>query len=418
MTAFTTRTTLLAAALGLLLTGTAAAQTPAKRDAAAEKELAAAQAELNRAAKRVAELSMKAGKERMQQARVERIIDRRPVVGVLLAPDAQAGVRIAGVTPDSAAAKAGLKSGDRLVSVNSARILGDTGELRLRNARKLLGGLEENSSAKLGYERDGRGTVVSVTPRAGDRVVMLPDFDGAEIGRVITLSDLGDIETEYFAGLKDLAVDLAPEIEREIVRLGSIDPCKGDRCKAPMLLSAFRWNGLNLASVDPQLGRYFGTDKGVLVLSAGELDGLQAGDVIQKIDGRTVNNPREAMDALRDKPADATVAMTYLRDRKPGSTRIKVPRLMAFPPLPPAPPAPPRAPKPPTPPKPPTGALSAPPTPPAPPAPPPAPAKPSFAGNADAVTYMLVDKDGHTHTYSWRDQAELDAAGAVKTGTR
>ena len=45
-----------------------------------------------------------------------------------------------------------------------------------------------------------------------------------------------------------------------------------------MLAEAFRWNGLNLASVDAKLGRYFGTDRGVLVLSSGpDLAGLQAG---------------------------------------------------------------------------------------------------------------------------------------------
>src|SRR3546814_7211570 len=57
--------------------------------------------------------------------------------------------------------------------------------------------------------------------------------------------------------------------------------CKGKDCGTPALMSAFRWNGLNLATVDKQLGRYFGTDHGVLVLSNGELAGLHAGDVIQ-----------------------------------------------------------------------------------------------------------------------------------------
>ena len=120
----------------------------------------------------------------------------------------------------------------------------------------------------------------------------------------------------------------------------------------PMLAEAFRWNGLNLASVDANLGRYFGTSKGVLVLSTGpDLQGLQAGDVIQKIAGRVVNTPRDAMEALRAKDANAMALVEYMRDRKTASTRVKVPDVSFIPPPPPpAPPAPPRAPKAPPPP--------------------------------------------------------------------
>src|SRR3546814_16524037 len=83
-------------------------------------------------------------------------------------------------------------------------------------------------------------------------------------------------------------------------------------------MSAFRWNGLNLATVDKQLGRYFGTDHGVLVLSSGDLAGLQAGDVIQRIDGKAVASPREAMAAMGDKPGGTTGSIGYLRERKIG----------------------------------------------------------------------------------------------------
>lgn len=98
--------------------------------------------------------------------------------------------------------------------------------------------------------------------------------------------------------------------------------CKG----SDLVAEAFRWNGLNLASVDAQLGRYFGTDTGVLVLSTGPaLAGLQAGDVILRVDGKPVKTPREVMDVLRTKPTDATSAIDYLRDRKPGTLQLKTP---------------------------------------------------------------------------------------------
>lgn len=413
---------LLAAALSLAASG-AGAQAPAKTDATAEKELAAARAELARAAKRVAELSQKTAEGQMRRAQIERLRARRPVLGVILTPDDAAGVRIAGVTPDSAAAKAGLQTGDRIVSVDDVQVLGNTGELRMQNARKLLGKLEDKKPAKVGYTRGGRNAVVSVTPQVDRPYTLVFDEDGKNgvikhvkidtdrINRIVDDVRVRIPDMDYDFDFDFEGVDFAPGISDEIAReLHRVMPaCKGDDCKAPVLLSAFRWNGLNLAAVDPQLGRYFGTDRGVLVLSNGEIAGLQAGDVIQRIDGKAVNSPREAMDVLRDKPGDATANVAYLRDRKSASAQIKVPRLMAFPPVPPAPPRPPSAPKPPAPPKPPAAMKApAPQAPPAPPAPPKAPAVGVLTAPGPAVVwldkdvdYAYVSEDGQTAAFSW-----------------
>lgn len=359
----------LSLAVALALAGHAA---PARAQAAAapraapadnEKALAEARAELARASRRVTELS----REQARVVRVERGVGARPVLGVLLAADDGGGVRVAGVTPDSGAAKAGLKPGDRITGVDGRQVLGSTGELRVDNLRKLLGNLEAGKQVRVGYERDGRAASAAVTPSEGRRVfVFAPDGAGT--------FDHGGFDFDF----EDLPA-VAPEIRREIIRIGPDGACKGGACEAPALLSAFRWSGLNLAEVDPQLGRYFGADRGVLVLSNGDLAGLQAGDVIQRIDGKPVASPREAMAALRGKDAGAKVPVDYLRDRKVGHAQVTVPKLMPLPlpPAPPAPPAPPpAAPKAPPPPPPAPKAadagagLPAPPAPPAPPMPP------------------------------------------------
>lgn len=391
--------TLLAAALALLIPAAATAKDPAPKPAAAPqaesnaRELAAARAELARAAARVAELSRP---NAVEAVRTAHRAERKPVIGVLLAPDEQTGVRIAGVTPESAAAKAGLRSGDRLLSIDGSPILGSDGELRLSNARKLLSRIEADKPVRLGYVRDGRSATVTAMPKVGEHIFM---FDSADFMRDfdmnrIELEAMRDLDMKGFEFEAFRDPGFAEEIRREIVRIGG--ECDDKDCKAPRLLSAFRWNGLNLAAVDPQLGRYFGTDRGVLVLSAGELAGLQPGDVIQRVDGRQVGTPRELMDMLRNKPADAKVAVAYLRDRKTAGAQITVPKLVPslLPPVPPAPPAPPAPPTPPAtskappPPKPPAApkppsasrqpvappapiAVVTPPLPPAPPAPPP-----------------------------------------------
>ncbi|MCC8364034.1 PDZ domain-containing protein [Lysobacter sp. A6] len=361
----TTRSTaLLGACIALALAGTAAAQTPApkvkvsvKPDAAEQAQLETARKDMERAAKRYAELQVKYGEEVRDVHVFQRHMANKPVIGVVLAPDAQGGVRVAGVTPDSGAAKAGLKPGDRITAVGGTQVLGNSGDLRLANARKLFAGLGEGKPVRIDYVRAGKTASTNVTPKLEQNVfwVGAPGEGGPGIRRI------------QVPGVDD-------GLRQEIVRIQG--PCRGKDCKVPMMAEAFRWSGLNLASVDAKLGRYFGTDRGVLVISAGkELEGLQAGDVIQKIDGKTVGTPREAMDALRAKDANQMALVEYLRDKRTASTRVKVPEAGVFmvPPPPPAPPAPPSLPR-----------MKAPP---APPAPPPAPAA------------AFIDDDGKVTTF-------------------
>lgn len=350
--------TLLAASLGLLLACAASAQTTGK-DADHARELEAARAELNRAAKRYAELSRE--NATFDRAVFEREFERRfvqrPVLGVVLAPEPKAGVRIAAVTPDSGAAKAGLRTGDVLTAINDGKLDGATPDQRLAQAREQLRKLDTEAPVALAYQRDGRAATVRAMPQLGERVLMMRDNDGKPVEWSLPI--------------------IAPQVRSELIRLGPMGDCDDDEdCHLPLLSEAFRWNGVNLATVDPQLGRYFGTDRGVLVLStSSDLAGLQSGDVIQRIDGKVVGSPREAMAALRGKAEDSRVDVTYLRDRKSATTKITVPKVaMLRLPAPPAPPAPPAAPKaPPAPPAPPAApsppsSLPAPPAPPAPPA--------------------------------------------------
>lgn len=306
--------------------------------------------------------------------------DRRgPQLGVILAPDAKAGVRIVAVTPDSAAAKAGLRSGDSLLGVGDKTIAGADGSARLANARALLGVLEPGKPVRIRYQRDGKPASLTATPQLGERVMVFENDDGSQF---VTNGEL--VVRRLRDGGSDVSADsieyipaepmMAPRMHSEIIRLNA--DCKNKPCPLPSISEALRWNGLNLASVDAKLGRYFGAERGVLVLSAGpELKGLEAGDVIQSIDGRQVDSPREAMVALRGKPDGGQVEVAYLRDRAKAKSTIKVPKAIAWaPPPPPAPPTPPRPPAPPKAPAPP--APIAPPDAPAPPAPPPPPPAP------------------------------------------
>ena len=326
--------TALTLALGMALAGNAIAQTTPTP--AQQKQLDAARADLDKAARHFAELQREYGGAAAPM-RIEQRIQRKPVIGVLLAPDDASGVRIAGVTPDSAAAAAGLKSGDRIVGIDGKAIDAATGSARVDQTRELLAKVDTKTPVTLTYQRDGKPGTIRVTPKVDQRVFVFNSTDGslAKPGGNVFIRHGSDGRMDIEADSIDFEMGdmpspgIAPEVQRDII-LASRD-CKGGDCKFPALAEAFRWNGLNLATVDAQLGRYFGTREGVLVLSTGDdLEGLQAGDVIRTIGGKPVRNPREAMEALRAQPADAKVAIEYLRDRKSATAQINVPKAMSF----------------------------------------------------------------------------------------
>jgi membrane-associated protease RseP (regulator of RpoE activity) len=273
----------------------------------------------------------------------------RPVIGVVLVPDNVRGVRIAGVTPEGPADQAGVKAGDRLVAINGARIEGDNPLSRVDNARRTLLSFKSKLTVRLEYERNDLSMVVSLKPKLDTRVMILAN-DGRilrpDANVVVRRDRNGRVDIEADGMGLDLLDDKTPIEQLPIAGQGNsvlvagvsparnllIDPDCGDgRDCSPLRLSeAFRWNGFNLAAIDPQLGRYFGATEGVLVLSSSPLlPELQAGDVIRKIDGLIVATPRAVMDSLRGKPAESVVEFEVIRDRRSTNTRIKLPEALA-----------------------------------------------------------------------------------------
>lgn len=301
----------------------------------------------------------------------------RPGIGIVLAPNPAAnGVKIAAVTPDSPASKAGLRSGDILLSVDGKHIAG-SGESAVDDARRRLSDLKQDQLVKLGYARAGKTAVASVK--------------ADQIRRAIMIERSGSPMQWHADG--DNVLVLPQRVQMDIERIGPMGDCgKGkDDCHFPALIEAFRWQGLNLASLDAGLGRYFGSSEGVLVLSSSEeLKGLQSGDVIQRIGGNAVKSPRDVMRALRDKDEGTQLQLDVLRDRKTVAVSVTVPKsrplpFMTPPPAPPVPPAPPDAPATRTP-----GIAPVAPVAPVPPPPPPPRPGSAFA-TGDASEHVVVE---------------------------
>lgn len=360
--------------------------TAAMREARAE--LREARNELRALTRRIGELQRRTGELDGKTLSFTYLSDpKRAMVGVVL-DQRDDGVFIAAVTPGGPAEKAGIRAGDKLVSVGGkaiaqpadgkARTPGEAlfADGSVVQARDLIGRLEPGQKVDLVVERDGKRQSLQVAAErreswdwpmlAGSMPALAPLAEIAPMTvtvpnvRVIVERGEGDggVHTEV------IDREIAGNIDREMRRV--------------MVMRGGALFDLKLSPVNPDLGRYFGTDSGVLVLDKGSdtLKELRTGDVITSIAGRRVESTTDAMRALADHEAGSTVNVEVMRDRKRTVLVVEVPErdamdfMIPAPPAPPAPPSAPRAPAP-APKAAPAPAPMAVPAPPAPPSPPP-----------------------------------------------
>lgn len=355
----------------------ATAAKPAVNATEVRKELAELRTQIGALSRRMAELSMQLGDAGPQAYAFRYLSDSdRGMIGVVLSPD-DAGARIDAVTPDGPASRAGLRSGDILVGINGKSLPRSDSRTSHAEARRLLGDLDVGQQIRLSYRRDDdKVREASLTAERSKALNWQQLFVEADIDtrveRDVRVVE-GDFEHAAHAGDHEARYEHMRETmseAREAMR--AMRHQLGDSHRGEALAGmrmGMPWWGINFATLNPELGRYFGASQGVLVLSAPPdmLKELEAGDVIVKVGDRAVERPEQALRALRDHDVGDTVELAILRERKPRSLSIVVPEYKAIfdirpLPVPPAPPAPPASPTPPTAPAPP-----APPTPPTPP---------------------------------------------------
>ncbi|NNF26939.1 MAG: PDZ domain-containing protein [Gemmatimonadetes bacterium] len=257
----------------------------------------------------------------MTRGNVFSLMGDRPRLGVSLDMDLDrelddVGVRIADVMEDGPAEAAGLLEGDVITSLDGRSLnepLDRVQESRFdddlsfpgQRLQVLVRELEEGEPVEVGLLRDGEALALTVTPEALD-VLRLSGNVIPNVTRRLhdfrdELQDM-DWQFDWQQGDGDLAV-VAP-------RMGF-----GEGQGA--FLSVFgRSAGIELVEVNEGLGRYFGTDRGVLVTEVddGSELGLRAGDVILEIDGREVDSPGHFHRIMRSYDEDEPVEFTLMRD--------------------------------------------------------------------------------------------------------
>jgi S1-C subfamily serine protease len=236
------------------------------------------------------------------------VMNRRARLGIkvnLQARDTDSlGAYVESVTPNGPAASAGLRSGDLITKVDGKSVLSGGAAAGDRDGRQSLPGLrlielaarlEPSDTVAVEFLRGkDRRTVSLVTEDEPDMVMA-----GPEGGRPFVMRFRGDGAHDDVRLPAGDFMDMGP----------------GERFE---FLAGSPLGDLELAPLNPDLGQYFGTTEGVLVIRApkdGAL-GLKGGDVVQAVDGRKPAGPSHLMRILRSYDRGETFKLDILRNRK------------------------------------------------------------------------------------------------------
>lgn len=355
-----------AVALGLTATSGSlvlAAEPPdPARAQALRAEVAELRAQMVEDGRRLAKLSAELGEQQVEETNnVEVAVFRagsdRPMLGLLLSVEGDAVV-IGDVVPGSAIADAGVEAGDRLIAIDGKALPNVDARTRAASASAELQNLEVDQTVRLGIERDGRPMTIEAKAKPMPAMTRYVRKVGGQ-----------PVQVSVFTA--DASAPIGDPFEWD--RIAPFAGCADGEDCTHRIMKAMRWGGLELSDIGPELGRYFGTDRGVLVLAADDrsMPGLAPGDVLLSVDGKPIEHSSELMRELRGRDEGESIRLSLLRDGKNVDVEVTAPALArAFEFMPPPPPAPPAPPAPPQP-----NQVPAAPAAPAPPAPPPKPAR-------------------------------------------
>jgi len=206
------------------------------------------------------------------------------------------GAEIESVVPDGPAAKAGLEAGDIITKFDGTALAGvkaddedesGPGMKLVELARKL----DPGDKVEIEYRR---GTA---TKKA--------TLEAEDMGNTFSFR-MPDME-EFQRGMNEFRV-MPRGLNFEFFGTG-------------------RWGGLELVSLNPDLGEYFAAKEGLLVVSVAEGSelSLKPGDVILSIAGRTPKTPSHAMRILGSYEQGETVELAIMRKQRRQTISMTVP---------------------------------------------------------------------------------------------
>ena len=204
------------------------------------------------------------------------------------------GVEIMGVTPGTAADDAGMRAGDIIIAVNGESMTAESSLDANKMLFEFMDGVEEGDVLEIDYLRNGNQGTVELAPRKADMhaYAWSPENNQVFVERFVKPHD-------------------APNSFSFDFRF----PWGG------------AWGSMELIELTEGLGRYFGTDSGLLVVSTPKPDafGLEEGDVIKSIDGREPSDIRHALKILGSYDSGEKLELGIMRDKRERTLEVEIP---------------------------------------------------------------------------------------------
>ena len=238
------------------------------------------------------------------------LMQRRARLGIVVNLEAKEtdslGALVQSVTPGGPASKAGIRSGDIITKLDGQSVLAGTGRKTSEDESapgvsliELAAKLEPNDTVSIEFLRgDARRTVKLVT---GDEPVVAFEGNG-----FFFRTPSGETRER---------IQLPPG-----VRVEPFEPRGfGDSERRGMVMFMRGSLGeLELAPLNPDLGAYFGTTEGILVIHAPASSslGLKGGDVVLSVDGRTPQSAGSLLRILRSYDDDETIKLEIMRQKQ------------------------------------------------------------------------------------------------------
>ena len=241
--------------------------------------------------------------------RIRAVTQRRARLGVTVdlraGENDSIGATLSSVTPGGPAAKAGLRSGDivtrldgKALVANDNRKAGEDESLPGVRLVEFAAQLKPNDTVAVEYRRGPAKRTVSLVTT--DEPIMV-------------FRDLGpDGQFEF---------KMPGAVTFERTPFGGGGMLRGEGVPGGALSYAFAFGGgladLELAPLNPDLGQYFGTAEGVLVINLPKEStlGLKGGDVILSVDSRKATSPGSLLRILRSYEPGDTFKFEVMRNK-------------------------------------------------------------------------------------------------------
>ena len=220
----------------------------------------------------------------------------RPMIGITIGSSDGAGpvegVAIAGISPGSAAGEAGLRAGDVVTAVNTESLSSDNDMEANRKLLDFMQGVEKGDVLDVEFLRNGQSSTVELTPKMASSTVFEFAFGGPGSSPPVGPS--------------------APQV----YSFKSFGTHRGHG-----------FGDMEMIELNEDLGRYFGTDSGLLIVKAPEDNAfkLQDGDVLKSIDGREPKDILHAVRILGSYEEGETVNIEIMRDKKKQKVTVEIP---------------------------------------------------------------------------------------------